>query len=292
MRTWSYLSNFMTTEEIKTIPFVLTVLEGVKPGKELVILAGVHGNETCGISALGELLPSLEIESGRLTIALGNPRAIEQNVRFTETNLNRMFQKDSCMTLTERASYEYARSRELMPLLAQADALLDIHSSATKDTVPFVVCEPNSFVIAQSLPVSLVSYNWSRFEPGGTDVFVNESGGMGLCIECGYHEEPEAIERAKLAIIKFLQINDSIFESPHDNTNQKQRLMKVISLHKTVANFSPAHYFKDFQEVVQGELIGNDGSKEVYAEDDGVVIFVRERRNSNEEAFLFAKEDE
>ena len=173
-------------QETKKIEGILATLTGPLPGKKLLIIVGIHGNEPCGINAVKELLPMIAIERGTLTIALGNPRAVAEKVRFTEKNLNRMFQSDERLTPIERVSYEYTRSRELWPLLVEADVLLDIHSSATKDTMPFVVCEPNSFSIAQALPVPLVSYNWSELEPGATDTLVNESGGMGMCIECGW----------------------------------------------------------------------------------------------------------
>jgi hypothetical protein len=39
-----------------------------------------------------------------------------------------------------------------MEILDKCDALLDIHASFTKDSVPFVICEKQSFDIARILP--------------------------------------------------------------------------------------------------------------------------------------------
>ena len=84
-------------------------LNGIQPGPTSMILVGVHGNERCGNEAVEELLPTLSIEKGRVIIVQGNPRAIEQNVRFTEMNLNRMFKPDDQLSVEEKQSYEYSR---------------------------------------------------------------------------------------------------------------------------------------------------------------------------------------
>src|SRR3989344_3574099 len=86
-------------------------LFGTKKGPVSVILAGVHGNEKCGVLALRELLPKLSIEKGTVLIGFGNPRAIARNVRFTESNLNRMFKKDSLLSSEDKKSYEYRRAQ-------------------------------------------------------------------------------------------------------------------------------------------------------------------------------------
>mgnify|MGYP000718108240 CR=1 FL=1 len=75
-------------------------------GSTNMILVGVHGNERCGIDAINELLPTLKIVRGRVLIAYGNPKAIAQNMRYTEANLNRLFKSDEMLSEKEKSSYE------------------------------------------------------------------------------------------------------------------------------------------------------------------------------------------
>ena len=56
-----------------TFPFII---EGSNPGPTSVILAGIHGNEPCGIIAFERILPSLKINSGKVIFEIGNPLAI------------------------------------------------------------------------------------------------------------------------------------------------------------------------------------------------------------------------
>src|SRR5438128_1272905 len=104
-------------------------LKGSESGSTSMILVGIHGDEKCGIDALKKILPTLQVKRGRVLIAYGNPRAIEQNVRFTEANLNRMFKSDDRLSESDKKSYEYQRAQFLKPYLDQADALLDVHAS-------------------------------------------------------------------------------------------------------------------------------------------------------------------
>lgn len=266
------------------IPGVISVLTGSLPGKKLVVMVGTHGNEVCGSLMLEERLSEIKIQRGQVTFIQGNPEAVKKNVRFVEQNLNRMFRPVDTYTEEEQSSYEFKRAQELKPLLKECDALLDIHSSGTEDTVPFVICEPNSFEIVKEFPFEIISYGFDGIEPGGTDNYVNEHGGNGICVECGYHYDPEAKNRAWESLRDFLVLNEVI--EGELNTHLKQRVIDANYIYKTKINFRLAKYFADFEEVKKGDWIGTDGNEKIYAPKDGVIIFARGREDSGEEAFI------
>ena len=112
-------------------------LVGEKRGTTSVILAGVHGDETCGLEAFKKLLPELEIEAGRVFFIYANPLAIKAGKRFIEANLNRMLKNENLITTKEKNSYEYNRAKFLKIYLNQAEALLDIHSSSNNQAGVF-----------------------------------------------------------------------------------------------------------------------------------------------------------
>ncbi|MCB9804969.1 succinylglutamate desuccinylase/aspartoacylase family protein [Candidatus Peribacteria bacterium] len=66
-----------------------------------------------------------------------NPRAIEQNIRQTEKNMNRSFH-----TIPQDNTYEDIRAQELLPFLRESDVLLDIHNTLnTENSIPFLISE-------------------------------------------------------------------------------------------------------------------------------------------------------
>ncbi len=264
-------------------------LTGNKPGKTLTIMGGVHGNEICGVQALDKLRDELKIEAGELYLIYGNPRAIEANQRQTEMNLNRAFRPSEEMQDWEKRTYERARAIEIMPYLAASHALLDVHSSKTEKSTPFIICEPKSFHFARLLPFPIRSNGWDKIEPGGTDYFVNRCGGFGICVECGHHLDPEAPIRAEIAIKTFLTIFGAKTGScPTEHPNQRE--IFVHHIHHTKVNFTPVRKFSDFEPLQENELIGHDGDTEIRSPAGNLlIIFCNKKDIPNEEAFILGK---
>ena len=260
-------------------------IKGKVKGKNLAVISVVHGTEICGVAAIKNLLPNINIIRGTVTFIFANEKAIRDKKRFVDKDLNRLFVKSSQLSSEQKRSYEYQRARELKGILRKCNALLDIHSSATPKAKPFVICEPRSFKVARYLPFSIVSNGWDKIQHGGTDYFVNKNGGQGICVECGYNFDPSAIKKAKSAVLSFLKYFGAV--NGRKLTVRKQKLFTVKKMYMTKQNFKPAKHFKDFEFVKEGSLIGFDGGVPVKIKSDGGVVFVRGRTKPKEEAFLF-----
>lgn len=267
----------------------LITLFGEKPGKTLTVMGGVHGDEPCGVQAVLKVASQVKLASGKVNFVIGSPRAVEAKQRQIDMNLNRAFRPAPYMSEAELGSYERARALELMALLEESCALLDVHSSMTPGSPVFIICEPHSFGLAARLPAEIVSYGWDIIEPGGTDYYMNRLGGKGVCIECGFHEDPEAPRRARQAILAFLTYME-VVEGEAPTVRDGQRRVFAHYLYFTVVNFKLAAEFGDFTPVSKGQLIGHDGGREVKSPSDGLVIFCRERDEGGKEAFIIGRE--
>jgi succinylglutamate desuccinylase len=263
------------------------IITGAQPGNVSAILVGVHGNELAGVHAL-EALNLHAIEKGEVRLIVGNPKAIAEGVRFTERNLNRLFRAEHEIADAEKQAYEYARSREILRDLEGVDALLDIHASNSPESEPFCICEPHAFSYAKAFPTRRIVSGFDALEPGGSDEYMNRQGGMGICFETGYLNDPLGIERAKEAILAFLILRGHIEGTPPAQSSKEWIHMESL-YHTKTDTFEPEKIFADFEEVTRGQCIGRDGGERVLAEDDGVVLFVRPRKKVGDEAFLFGK---
>lgn len=262
-------------------------ITGREKGVTSIILAGVHGDERCGVKALGKIIPNLKIERGRVLFGYGNPRAIETNRRFTEANLNRMFKNDYLISKDKKGSYEYKRAQFLKNYFNQAGALLDIHASFTRNSKPFIICETNAQGIIEYLPTKLVVSGFDKVEPGGTDYYMNSTGKIGICVECGYLGDSTSIKIAEQSISAFLKARGHIL---NDVVAKKQSYVRIYNLYMTKTNnFTLLRPFYDFEEILMGQVIGIDGGKEVRAEKDSVILFARNREQINSEAFLLGE---
>lgn len=268
---------------------MIQIFDSNKPGPNIVVMAGVHGNEKCGIVAFEQVLPTLRITKGKVTFVIGNPEAVALNVRFTQSNLNRMFRGDEGMTEEEKNSYEFERARELMPILKKADALLDIHSSTTAQTIPFIICEQQSYDCAAYLPGEIIVSGIDVLHPTGTDAFVNQSGGKGICIECGNHDDSKSVSIALCAIEIFLSYF-KVIEVKKELKKYPQRKVQADWIYKNVGDFKLTRPFAEFERLKEGSVIGIDDGVEVTAPYDGVILFPNDRTEKGKEAFLFGKE--
>ena len=259
---------------------------GKEAGLTSVILAGVHGDEYGGIEAIKEIVSNISIQKGKVFFILGNPLAIQNNVRFVEANLNRMF-ADKLVAEKDKQSYEYKRAQFLKGYLDQADALLDIHSSFTPKSKPFIITEANTKDITKFLPFDLVVTGFDAVEPGGTDYYMNTiRGSKGICVECGHLADENSANVAKESVYAFLKVMGHI--EPNDFVERtNQSFIHIDNLYYTKTNkFILAKGFEDFEKISAGQILAKDGEESVIAEKDGIILFARNRERVNDEGFL------
>ena len=126
------------------LPFQSISFSAVQPGKRILILGAVHGNELAGMHGIRRVVA--EIESAALEILCGvvtfvpitNPMAYVMKRRVGDRNLNRN------LAPTDMPSeFEDHIANWLCPLMAQHDVLLDLHSFQAEGQA-FVMVGPES----------------------------------------------------------------------------------------------------------------------------------------------------
>jgi len=262
-------------------------IRGDTEGPVSVIMAGVHGDEICGVIAINEIKESLKIEKGTLFLLFGNPRAIDQKVRYTETNLNRMFVSDSEIKENEINSYEYNRAQFIKKYLEESDFLLDLHASYTPKSEPFIICESNAKKIIKGMPASIVVSGFDECEPGGTDYYMNKIGKIGICLECGYLDDSNSISIAREGIETFLK---NVGHISGKVKKIKQKHIRIYELYKAKSNrFTLSKPFADFDIIKTGGVIGIDGIDKKIVEKDSVILFARNTNARDEEVCLLGE---
>lgn len=171
-------------------------------GPTVAIFAGVHGDEISGVKALDELIPKLEIKSGKVYFIYANLEAIKQDKRFVEYNLNRCFLDKQKKEM--KNTLEGKTARQLMLVLKKCDYLLDLHSSPDQND-PFLLCEKNCLDFVSCFHVPRVVMGTSITHPGATDGYLVNNGKIGFCLESGPLKLKKSVEIAKFSVINFLR---------------------------------------------------------------------------------------
>ncbi|MFN3750582.1 MAG: succinylglutamate desuccinylase/aspartoacylase family protein [Thiobacillus sp.] len=308
-----------------SLHFQSIAFTGLAAGTRLIVLGAVHGNETCGTQAIRRVIG--EIESGALGLVAGqvtfvpvtNPLAYARHQRMGERNLNR-----NLAPTASPAEFEDRVANWLCPLLAQHDALLDLHSFHTAGE-PFVMLGPEDntgplepFARAAEETALALALGVHRFVDGwldtyaagvarrraagaspreadvhygiGTTEYMRAQGGIALTLECGQHDDPAAPEVAYRAIhraLAHLALSDEAPPAPVDR-RQALRLVQVVDRAHPADRF--AREWASFDPVRAGECIGvrHDGSP-VVAERDGYVVFPNPAALPGQEWFYLAE---
>ncbi len=300
------------------------------PGPRLIVLGGVHGDETCGTEGIARVLA--ELDDGRLRLTRGqltlvpvaNPLARQRLQREGERNLNRLFRPTP-----EPADYEARVTNVLCPLLADHDVLLDLHSFQSAGEA-FAMIGPRDNTgalepfarafeegrLALHIGTPRVVEGWldiyaagiaQRGQPvtdaalafgWGTNEYMRSQGGYAVTLECGQHRDPAAPAVAYRAVHAALRLLGMAAGPAADTQNGPAPPHPALLRLQSVTDRAAAgdRFVRDwatFDRVRQGETIGEraDGTA-VLAPGDGFIVFPNAEALPGTEWFYFAVESD
>ena len=271
------------------MPYVHRFHSG-QPGPHVLVNALTHGNEFCGMAAACHLLDAgVRPLRGTLTISFANVAAYESfdtskpfDSRQLVHNLNRIW-SDAWLGGAEH-SPELARARELRPVVAAADHILDIHSTS-QPVQPFWVYpdRPRNAAAALAIGEPAVHLVMPQGLGSGTPLIQHgrhgtaDFDGVGLVAECGQHFQQASADRAIRVARRFLAHFGLIAPEPWPPAETAQR----YQLLQTVVIQTPAFRFTrpliGFETFGPGELIATDGPTQIHAPADGCTVLMPAR---------------
>ena len=244
------LYQFFKKNTNTSLPFSIRITSG-KPGKAIVILGGVHGNETVGIHFAHRFLHRHKkkihtLKSGSITFILGNPDAFKAGVRYIDSDLNRSFTDKSTLDTTKT---EHRRALNIRAYLTShtPHAIIDLHSVSIGDFKILVTrtddkqaCEN----IKKIKTIDTVFLFQENHIPGTTIAEARKHNTTAFAIECGNHNAHSAIQIAEEAVYNTLQDLDMLSiktQLPHQkkaqHTTKTQRTYRTIGIIKSGHNF-------------------------------------------------------
>lgn len=277
--------------------------EGALPGPSIFVLGGVHGNERVGILVVRQLVQELaegkrEVVAGTLTIGLGNPAAVEKNVRAIEgRNLNRYF--SSSVLGTDDGSYEYQRAQLIAGYIREADIFIDIHST-NEPSVPFVASKNDDAhrdVFCWFTPDRVLvdpTYMFGGGEAVATEEYANTQGKVGICFETGWAVDESVAPRVFSSLMQYLCYK-GIFAGDKPAVPEAgadiYQLAQVFYRGQHPFVFAPGRGLRSFEAISARDVVGTEGDMEVQVSDDGVLIFPihPDQQENGKPVWYFAK---
>lgn len=281
----------MSVDQIEVFRF-----KGKADGPALLMFGAIHGNEVAGPEVLLPLIGKLSrgelvLDCGQLIVVpICNPRAHDENKRYVDINLNRLFGGP------RRSGYEANLVGQLEALIGECDYLLDIHSTHSAGDPAFSFADrskPKSMEFAGALGVGTIILDWEQVYPGedfSTEAYANRMGKVGITLEAGYHNDPQAIEVAERAMwqaIRFLGLMSGV-----DEVVSRPRYLKFTDrvMFENGDRFTKS--WVHMEPVAKGEgIYKRENGEVVVAEQDGVILIPFEQAQVGDDFYYFGVQE-
>ena len=264
--------------------------ESGRPGPHVLVNALTHGNELCGMVAATHLLDSgVRPLIGTLTISFANVAAYESfdparplDSRQLVHNLNRIWSA-AWLDGTDD-SPELRRVRELRPVVAAADHILDIHSTSS-DVQPFWVYPQFARNATAALAIGRPAVHLVMPQGLGSGTPLIQHGrhgsadfhGVALVAECGGHFRRESADFATHAALDFLA-HFGLIDRPLQPAPRQQRFELLQTWVIKTPDFRFPKPLLGFETFAEGALIAVDGDEEVRAPCDDCTVLMPTRK--------------
>jgi predicted deacylase len=274
------------------------VLDSGRPGPQVAITALIHGNEVCGAHALDLLLrETFKPARGKLTLIFCNVAAYTRfdpdeptASRFVDEDMNRVWGANALDST--RRSIELDRAREIEPLLAEIDLLLDLHSMQ-QPSPPLMLAGPlqkgRAFAAKVGVPATVVADQGHK-----AGLRMRDYGGFGdpsspknaLLVECGQHWEQASRAVAIETMFRFLLATGQATEADlarHGLAPQPLTQQKFVEVTDAVTiateTFSFAQSYMGLESIPQaGTVIAHDGATPITTPYDDCVLIMPTKR--------------
>ncbi len=279
--------------------FPLSLIETVTapaPGPTLTISVLMHGDEVCGLAVRDFVLsPELRLKRGRLHIVVLNKEAHEAQGgprRFVNVDLNRLWGDEQLPD-----SYEGRRVAELLPLLRQSDAVLDVHSMPEDESTFALVSEerPASLAVARLLAPAVERIVVAPAPANrGRALFqtakLPESIPI-VVVECGRHGSSEASAIARAAAEAFLAGFDMLEGQDPAASLPPGRYYRIEREHRSAhGDVTFIGSIDQFDTLPTDHPFAVDGAVPIFAERGQSLLLRRPVGKPGDEAFTLVRE--
>ena len=291
------------------IPRIIGKYSTGTEGPLLFITAGVHGNEPSGVKALQEVFGQLEKSKpnlkGTVVGVAGNQKALNQNKRYLDQDLNRVW-KDDNIEKEKPETHEQAEMKAIIKELNRYPDkdftdryFLDCHTTSSP-TLPYLSVQDvnKNDQWAHQFPTYIVR-GFSDIVSGTIDHYLSRLGLTGFVLEAGQHEDKSSVENHEgvmwLALRKACGLDVSEIETYPDCVNQfaeknapDQKTFELIYRHglenEDVFTMEPG--YNNFQEISKGELLATQNGEEVRSKWDARIFMPLYQSQGNDGFFV------
>ncbi len=303
------MDTTITSTKAKAYTRILFKFETDKISPTVVFFAGIHGNEKAGVAALNHVNRHIgkHVLKGNVYGILGNLKALEDNQRYVDQDLNRLWTEDSIKEVLAKRSLN-TEEEQLKLLFSEIQHVLktykgpiyfiDLHTTSSQ-TLPFITI--NDAMInrkfSKQFPVPIV-LGIEEYLEGPLLSYINTLGYVSIGFESGQHDDIKAIENSiafinlALAYAEVLNIKDDTlkmyFNMLQKASKSSSSFFEIIHLHQIHdgVTFKMKEGYSSFQHIGRGNVLAFQNNSEVKSKYDGRIFMPLYQKRGREGFFI------
>jgi succinylglutamate desuccinylase len=281
----------------------------------LVFIAGIHGNEPAGLYGLQHVIDYLQqhniVLQCNLYALAGNINAIQKNIRYETTDLNRLWTHENIQKLTSQTTYNSPEEKEQAALYECIQNILNTHTgtlifldlhTTSSETRPFITISDSlknrQFVSNFNLPIIL---GIEEFLEGPLLTYINEFGYIALGFEAGQHKDPQAVTNCETFIWQALNIAKALPESIVEDLKQQQKIASTEGFTHDFYEISDRYQlqddeaftmqpgFKNFDPIEKYQQLATSNQKIINATVSGKIFMPLYQAQGDDGFFIITK---
>ena len=310
----------MSNLEIAANPSILEKrligeIDGELEGPTVIILSGMHGNESAGVHAVSDVLEMLKNKQnqfrGRLIGLRANTTALEHDVRYIDEDMNRIWFPSILERIRKTPKHEIESSerREVKQLLQILDEIdrpaghptifADVHTfSAEGWMFSLTNRQARQRELLSKLHVPMV-FGIDETLRGTALGYYRNLGLLSFGLEGGQHENELTAYNTMASLVLLLQAAGCIEKEHVPQIDEFEQHLKSQTQHLPVETelvyqhiiepgdeFEMRPGFKNFQPVKKGEWLANDREGKIVAHCDGYILMPLYQSQGNDGFFI------
>ncbi len=289
-------------------------LTGLNPGPTIIAMAGIHGNEATGVSAVARIIdllePHQEALNGRFLGLKGNIAALKLGHRFVDEDMNRLWRTSLLDKIRRTESrqlptidrVEVKKVLQILdPIMLSGEEVIyvDLHTFSGSGGMFIIAAgEDDESDVLSALEIPQV-FGVDRSLRGTSMDYAENAGKFGFAFEAGTHGSDDAEENAFIGL-SILLVNlgviskDIIPDFDEKVTSLKKKVKgipkKMEYLYKHIVeegdNFVMNPGFKNFDKIKEGDWLASDVNGRITALSDGFLLMPLYQEQGNDGFFI------
>ncbi|MGD8747747.1 MAG: succinylglutamate desuccinylase/aspartoacylase family protein [Balneolaceae bacterium] len=314
------MSNLAIAKPSKSSERIIGALEGAADGPTVILMAGMHGNESAGVQAVSKVLDMLTGTQshfrGTVIGLRANINALEQNVRYVDEDMNRIWfpaildqiRNTPGHKLDSSERFEIKQLLKILDGLKQPDdyptILADVHTfSAEGWMFSITSSKPRQRELLSKLHVPMV-FGIEETLRGTALGYYQKQGFVSFGLEGGQHDNKLTLYNTTASLLLLLQASGCIDKEDvseieefrghlKSHTQNLPVETKLVYQHIIQPNddFEMRPGFKNFQPVKKGEWLASDRAGKIVARCDGYILMPLYQSQGNDGFFIIKEHD-